>query len=108
MVIVASSLLSFTYGEFPLESTDCLIDAAHPYVEQQSVKGGGEGVDFVDMGSRCGCGRLCLYLVMTCLGGEFRSVRGIEIGKVLHQEAVRARDGAVEGGWLKRGIHATK
>jgi len=88
-------LLSFTYGEFPLHSTDILLDAALKHLEMSE----GDGVEFVDVGS--GCGRLCLYLAMT-RSGAFQSVHGIEIGDVLHQEALRAQSAAVKGGWLTK------
>jgi SAM-dependent methyltransferase len=92
-------VLAKTYGEFPLESFDLLIDAAIEHLPQTS----GNSVQFVDVGS--GCGRLCLYTALT--RGDKASnpkpwkVQGIEIYDILHEEATRARDAGFEKGWLQ-------
>lgn len=92
-------VLSKTYGEFPLESLDILIDAAIPHLQQTN----GKSLQFVDVGS--GCGRLCLYTALT--RGDTASsskpwkVQGIEIYDILHQEATRARDAGFEKGWFQ-------
>jgi hypothetical protein len=92
-------VLAKTYGEFPLESLDILIDAASKYLSQTN----GKSVQFVDVGS--GCGRLCLYTALT--RGDTASsskpweVHGIEIYDILHHEATRARDAGFEKGWLQ-------
>jgi hypothetical protein len=91
-------VLAKTYGEFPLESFDILMDAAITHLPQTN----GKSVQFVDVGS--GCGRLCFYTALT--RGDASSskpwkVHGIEIYDLLHQEATRARDAAFEKGWLQ-------
>jgi SAM-dependent methyltransferase len=100
--VVASDdpVLAKTYGEFPLESFDLLIDAAIKHLPQTS----GKSVQFVDVGS--GCGRLCLYTALTRGDTDSRSpkpwkVKGIEIYDILHEEATRARDAGFEKGWLQ-------
>jgi hypothetical protein len=92
-------VLAKTYGEFPLESLDILMDAAITHLPQTN----GKSVQFVDVGS--GCGRLCFYSALT-RGGDASSskpwkVHGIEIYDLLHQEATRAKDAAFEKGWLQ-------
>jgi hypothetical protein len=92
-------VLAKTYGEFPLESLDILIDAAITYLPQTN----GKPVQFVDVGS--GCGRLCLYTALTrgdtASSSKTWKVHGIEIYDILHHEATRARDAGFEKGWLQ-------
>jgi hypothetical protein len=102
--------LAFTYGEFPLESLDCLVDAAEPHLRDASTrncgrkKGGKRTV--IDLGS--GCGRLALYLALSRgqdlipntndLGGW--DIAGIECSSLLHIEALRAANRAVQASCL--------
>ena len=94
-------VLAKTYGEFPLESFDILIDAAIKHLPQTS----GKSLQFVDVGS--GCGRLCLYTALTRGDATTNTswnpwqVHGIEIYDILHEEATRAKDAGFEKGWLQ-------
>jgi hypothetical protein len=101
-------VLARTYGEFPLQSLDTLLDAAVTFLPA-STTSSRRPLHFCDLGS--GCGRLCLYTALThggsVDGAEESSqpaawkVHGIEISDVLHEEAVRAQDAALKQGWLQ-------
>lgn len=96
-------VLARTYGEFPVSSMDLLLDSALQHVAP-SVSANNAPLNFVDLGS--GCGRLCIYAALT-RGGDGDEppkpwkVQGVEISDILHKEAERARDAAVDKGWLK-------
>ena len=86
---------SFTYGEFPLDSLDTLLDIALEHVVAAVVPKHAQPVRVLDLGS--GCARLCLYLA---LSREDWQVHGIEVMDSLHTEAKRAESVAMENGWL--------
>lgn len=92
-------LTCFTYGEFPLNSLDTLLDIASDHVvESKKEEEDGDtepALRFLDLGS--GCGRLCLYLA---LSRESWEVQGIEYIDTLHEEARRAGEVAVNKGWI--------
>uniref|UniRef100_A0A7S4MCR6 DOT1 domain-containing protein n=1 Tax=Odontella aurita TaxID=265563 RepID=A0A7S4MCR6_9STRA len=71
--------MAFTYGEFPLQSCDSLLDIAIR-MQKEPSKGRKK---LVDLGS--GAGRLVLYLALT--RGEY-DVHGIEISDILHDAAI--------------------
>ena len=75
-----------TYGEFPLESLDMLLDLA----QQES---GAPFKNVLDLGS--GCGRLAIYMALT---REQWHVQGVEISEVFHNQALKALDHATEYG----------
>mmetsp|Transcript_4502 Transcript_4502/g.6887 ORF Transcript_4502/g.6887 Transcript_4502/m.6887 type:complete len:320 (-) Transcript_4502:364-1323(-) len=76
----------YTYGEFPFDSFDLLIDIAASYMDETRTTRN----KMIDVGS--GCGRLALYAGLTRSDWD---VTGIEIGHQLHSLAV---------GSLQRGI----
>ena len=93
-----------TYGEFPLESLDQLLDRALEIrlatVTKATKKNGSIGsknrpMTVVDVGS--GCGRLALYLALTRPNWH---VHGIELFPTLHQEAICAMNRAIHSGLL--------
>lgn len=88
----------YTYGEFPFDSFDLLVDRAINFVDemttttqQEENNGGKQRRKMVDVGS--GCGRLVLYAGLTRSDWD---VAGIEIGHQLHSLAVNS---------LQRGIN---
>jgi hypothetical protein len=84
-------IMAFTYGEFPTQSTDQLIDLAMPHVvmHQSSPR-----LEMIDLGS--GCGRLVCYFALTRGTPETPwAVHGIEISDLLHNVGV----GALATGW---------
>lgn len=113
----------YTYGEFPFDSFDALVDRALMYVDAIGYVGdvdvdkneidecendrrtgdSGRRHIMVDLGS--GCGRLVLYAALT--RGMSKStksdwdVHGIEIGTRLHSLAVRSLRRGVDNGWFK-------
>jgi hypothetical protein len=131
---VHDPLLSESYGEFPLDSLDILIDRA----EQEIMKNSNEGdnnstssssvtgvqqhpcppkrIRIVDIGS--GCGRLALYLSLSrgCSNHEnydvqssdkqcyYYDIHGIEISSIFHQKAIQATQRAVEYGVIHETI----
>lgn len=99
--------LSFTYGEFPLNSLDVLLDEACRHLNESPSSAGnyydasGDGIrhrlNVVDLGS--GCGRLCLYMALTRTNWD---VSGIEIADELHNEAVESLLRASSPGQLQQ------
>jgi len=94
----------YTYGEFPFDSFDLLVDRAIDYImedetilttrrqDEEEENGGNKRKKMVDVGS--GCGRLVLYAGLT--RSDDWDVTGIEIGQQLHSLAVNS---------LQRGIN---
>lgn len=80
-----------TYGEFPLESLDVLLDRAETFLPTNDER------TVVDLGS--GCGRLALYMALS--RRPLWNVHGIEISPTFHREATEAVDRGAEGGWLE-------
>jgi len=82
----------YTYGEFPFDSFDLLVDLAAGYVDETMTQEETDGKrkKMIDVGS--GSGRLALYAGLTRSDWD---VTGIEIGHQLHSLAV---------GSLQRGI----
>ncbi len=80
----------YTYGEFPFDSFDILVDLAAVYVDEKTTTRS-KKKKMIDVGS--GCGRLALYAGLTRSDWD---VAGIEIGQQLHSLAV---------GSLQRGIN---
>ena len=70
-----------TYGEFPLQSFDSLLDLTVAHFKQPKKR-----LRVLDLGS--GCGRLVFYIGLT---RPHWIVQGIELSSVLHEEALRAR-----------------
>jgi len=70
--------LFLTYAEFPLQSLDEALDTVV-----------GSGARVVDLGS--GCGRLAIYMALT---RDYKRVYGLEISKLLHDEANKATERA--------------
>lgn len=70
-----------TYGEFDLDGFGTILDAASQRLE-------GDEVDFCDLGS--GLGRLVIF---AAIRNPKWSVSGIEISKLLHEEAVERAKG---------------
>jgi hypothetical protein len=84
LIVGSDPRLSFSYGEFPIHSTDALIDLALNYIPTFKSR-----VEMLDLGS--GCGRLVCYFALT--RGSISqpwSVCGLEISEILSLEAVRA------------------
>jgi hypothetical protein len=84
-------IMELTYGEFPPQSTDLLIDLALPHVMMQNHN---SPLEMIDLGS--GCARLVCYFALT--RGTSRTpwaVHGIEISNILHNVGV----GALATGW---------
>ena len=77
----------YTYGEFPFDSFDLLVDLAAGHLDEITPT---RKKKMIDVGS--GCGRLALYAGLTRSDWD---VTGIEIGQQLHSLAVRS---------LQRGI----
>lgn len=77
---------AFTYGEFPTSSMDELVDLALTKY-MPALK---SNITMIDLGS--GCGRLVLYSALTRGFNDDSSwkIMGIEISKILHDEALRA------------------
>ena len=95
MAVTANDPRMFlTYGEFPLDSLDELLDLALPHVTTASG-----GICMLDVGS--GCGRLALYAALTRGSSEQPwAVHGIEISPVLHDKAVQALSIGYQGGYF--------
>ena len=116
----------YTYGEFPLESFDLLVDRALDFVQQEEegpiIEGSNHDTatasknhrTMVDLGS--GCGRLVFYAALTRGGGEevepssksttepttkLWNVHGIEIGMRLHSLAVNSLQRGIQRGWFE-------
>lgn len=89
--------MAFTYGEFPLDSFDKLIDLAlTSYWYPPSSTATDRRMTMVDIGS--GCGRLCFHAALTRRGvgsndidekNAAWTIHGVEIADQLHQEAAR-------------------
>ena len=109
----------YTYGEFPFESFDSLVDRALDFLprtkeEEEEEDRRGVGRTMVDLGS--GCGRLMFYAALTRGGvpvgraeDSFEestddattkawNVHGVEIGTRLHSLAVNSLQRGVDGG----------
>ena len=79
--------MGLTYGEFPLDSLDELLDRSLPHIGNSSSTA--SCIRMLDMGS--GCGRLALYVALTRGTPEQPwHVHGIEISPILHQIALQA------------------
>ena len=93
-----------TYGEFPLDSLDELLDLALPYIPKEEKEQQPPMISMIDVGS--GCGRLALYAALT-RGSPQQSwnVHGIEISPMLHQEAVQALTRAMQQGHVQEYPH---
>ncbi|KAL7532513.1 hypothetical protein ACHAWF_004160 [Thalassiosira exigua] len=99
----------YTYGEFPFESFDALLDLASDFLPEAEGGGGARRRTMVDLGS--GCGRLVLYAALTRGVGEEGGaesepaskwdVHGIEIGTGLHSLAVNSLERGEENGWFE-------
>ena len=89
LIIGDDPRLCFSYGEFPTDSTDQLLDLALTYLQ------GPEGtVEMLDLGS--GCGRLACYLALTRgTPSQPWSIHGLEICEVLTDVAVHAVNAGV-------------
>jgi hypothetical protein len=75
----------FTYGEFPLESFDQLLDSAINHLIKDSAENNsidGKVLKLVDIGS--GCGRLILH---AALGRSNFDIHGVEISDIMHDYA---------------------
>lgn len=95
----------FTYGEFPSDSFDTLVDRAMEVAAGLSGGGRGESATnqkIIDVGS--GCGRLVLHAALSRGGGggdgSTCDVHGVEIGESLHGLAVSSMERGVEQGWF--------
>lgn len=94
----------YTYGEFPLDSFDILVDRALDFVDAGEGEDDGDAITMVDLGS--GCGRICFYAALS-RGRERESaaswdVHGVEIGTKLHSLAVKSlQRGIDEGLWCQ-------
>ena len=89
-----------TYGEFPLDSLDRLLDRALELcTKEESLlsKTHATPLTVVDLGS--GCGRLALYMALT---RPHWDVHGMELSLDLHREALDAQERAIQGGWLQK------
>lgn len=95
LVVGSDPALSFTYGEFPLESLDLLLDTAFSSMHPVPAHDKNLNVRVVDLGS--GCGRLCFYMALTRQNWD---ITGIEISKILHKEAKATMHVAQDKGWF--------
>ena len=90
----------YTYGEFPFDSFDLLIDRALEYIKQNKAESIVEHKKntMVDLGS--GCGRLVFYAALTRGNEKGDSApwdfHGIEIGSQLHSLAVSSLQRGVD------------
>lgn len=84
-----------TYGEFPLDSLDVLLDQAEELLSLDDLGFAGTRT-IVDVGS--GCGRLAIYMALSRPSWD---VYGIEISPVFHNEAIHAVNRAIEEGFLQ-------
>jgi hypothetical protein len=84
LIVGSDPRLCFSYGEFPIHSTDALIDLALNYIPPFHSR-----VKLLDLGS--GCARLVCYFALT-RGSKSQpwSVSGLEISEILSREAIRA------------------
>jgi hypothetical protein len=104
----------YTYGEFPCDSFDFLVDRALELMADGNNGGMFHNEDgnkiMVDLGS--GCGRLVFYAALT-RGGTSQDdvssttqrstqwdVHGVEIGTQLHSLAVNSLQRGVDNGWF--------
>jgi hypothetical protein len=107
----------YTYGEFPFDSFDLLVDKALELMKQRRT---GEGLGtnhhgnkqvMVDLGS--GCGRLVFYAALTRNSEGSREEKqlsdeesatwdfhGVEIGSKLHSLAVNSLERGLDNGWF--------
>lgn len=94
------AIMEFTYGEFPFNSLDELLDRASPYLSSK------KNIQMIDIGS--GCGRLVFYTALT-RGSEDNSwtIHGVEIADLLHDEALRATLNGLDSGWFRSTPGAT-
>ena len=72
----------YTYGEFPLESFDRLVDCALAHYKEMNPDGMNAGIEslkLVDIGS--GCGRIALHCALSRAGFD---VHGVEISDLMH------------------------
>lgn len=92
----------YTYGEFPFDSFDLLVDRAIEYVDTDQQQHGEDSTNrnMLDLGS--GCGRLVLYAGLTNRSGW--DITGIEIGKQLHSLAVNSLQRGINEDLLKPAI----
>jgi hypothetical protein len=100
----------YTYGEFPFDSFDLLIDRALELIDQNKKKNLQESRNIlVDLGS--GCGRLVLYAALTRCNeiaqqrgmssedqSTIRDFHGVEIASKLHNLAANSLQRGVDNG----------
>jgi hypothetical protein len=87
-------VLSETYGEFPMDGLDTLLDEAYDLLRERQTT---NRFTVVDLGS--GCGRLATYMA---LSRPCWNVHGIEISPIFHAEAKRGMDRAREENLFQR------
>lgn len=87
-------LLALTYGEFPLESVDELLDRSLE-LRRSATSYSSHRLGVADVGS--GIGRIGVYLALSRTGWD---ISGIEISELLHQQAVDAVAKACQLGYL--------
>ena len=99
--------LALTYGEFPMESFDTLVDRAMEIWNNGSntnepILTDDKKMKLIDLGS--GCGRLLLYAALSRCSSSNHDTRvdvhGIEISELLHEFAVDMVQRAIEMGLL--------
>ncbi len=99
--------LALTYGEFPMESFDTLVDRAIEIMNCGSesndpILKDDKKIKLIDLGS--GCGRLLLYAALSRCSSSNHDTRvdvhGIEISELLHEFAVDMVQRATEMGFL--------
>jgi hypothetical protein len=83
-------LLSETYGEFPMDGLDTLLDEVDDLLRERQTTSSNR-FTVVDLGS--GCGRLAIYMALSRTSWN---VHGIEISPIFNGEATLAMDRALE------------
>ena len=83
----------YTYGEFPFDSFDLLVDLAAGHLDEIAPT---QKKKMIDVGS--GCGRLALYAGLTRSEWD---VTGIEIGQQLHSLAVGSLQRGIKEDWFR-------
>lgn len=86
-----------TYHEFPLHSMDSLVKIAS---QEYTRINGDKPKALIDLGS--GCGRLVLYAGL--VNGSWTEVHGIEIGKQLHDYALKMIERGLDKGYFEEQI----
>ena len=86
--------LELSYGEFPLDSLDQVLDMALKQKDFTEAAGSNTRIRFLDVGS--GCGRLCFYLALS----RPWDVVGIEVSPYHHSRAVEISTNALARGYL--------